>query len=181
MINIEKCKEGLRNIRVIGTVDSEQRKEAISDDIKHILQNGASALKTEYIGVKQYSGFGDQRCDCSYGSGPTHYKNYGSKGITVCDRWKDYDNFLKDMGEKPTGKTLDRIKNEKGYSPDNCRWATALIQSRNRRFVRPLTCFGRTQLLTDWAKELGLNISTISMRLDYYGWSLERALGGKNV
>jgi len=110
-----------------------------------------------------------------------HSKNYLNKGITVCKRWKNYDNFLKDMGQKPIGMSIDRKNNKKGYSPSNCRWASPRTQSRNRSFCRPLTHLGKTQLLSDWARELKTNVSTISMRIDYYGWSIEKALEKKNV
>lgn len=62
------------------------------------------------------------------------FKDYGRRGITVCDRWRNsYDNFLTDMGEAPINYTLERIDNEKGYSPDNCKWASYLEQSHNQR------------------------------------------------
>lgn len=61
------------------------------------------------------------------------YGRYGGAGVTVCDRWYDsFDTFLADMGERPRGKTLDRINNDKGYAPWNCRWATPKEQSENR-------------------------------------------------
>ena len=65
------------------------------------------------------------------------YKNYGARGITVCQEWlDDFANFLRDMGNKPEGHTLDRIDNDKGYSKDNCRWATWSEQIRNQRRFR---------------------------------------------
>lgn len=62
------------------------------------------------------------------------YKNYGERGISVCERWEKFENFLADMGGRPSKQfTLDRIDNERGYSPDNCRWATYSQQNKNRR------------------------------------------------
>ena len=74
-----------------------------------------------------------QRC-----ANPNHnsYKHYGGRGIAVCDRWYEFANFLADMGERPVGLSLDRIDNDAGYSPDNCRWATSQQQAKNRRQSR---------------------------------------------
>lgn len=107
---------------------------------------------------------------------PPHFKKYRARGIQVCERWLTFENFLADMGEVPLGLSIDRIDNNGNYEPGNCRWADNKTQSRNRRSIRLITYSGRTQLLSDWAEELGLNISTLSMRLDHYKWPLARAL-----
>lgn len=74
-----------------------------------------------------------KRCAAKKGK---DYKWYGSRGITVCEEWKDFKNFYRDMGEKPLKHYLDRIDNDKGYFKENCRWVDSVINSRNRRCVK---------------------------------------------
>lgn len=67
-----------------------------------------------------------------------HFRNYGGRGIQICERWGKYQNFLADMGERPSGTTLDRFPNNDGhYEPGNCRWATWAQQVVNRRQAAP--------------------------------------------
>lgn len=103
------------------------------------------------------------------------FRFYGARGISVCDRWKDFATFLQDMGERPAGTTLDRIDNAKGYEPGNCRWSTQVEQQNNRSTNRRIEFQGRTQTLAEWARELGLPQGLLWHRLGS-GWSVERAL-----
>ena len=97
------------------------------------------------------------------------YKDYGGRGITVDPRWLQFENFFADMGQPPSGATLDRIDNNKGYAPDNCRWATKKEQANNRRSCRLITVNGLTMTVKQWAELQGLNCQTIGSRLRS-GW-----------
>jgi hypothetical protein len=114
-----------------------------------------------------------RRC---YSEKNTSYKNYGGRGITVCDRWREsFDNFYRDMGECPDKYELDRIDPNGNYEPDNCRWADRKTQSRNRRNNRRITFNGETKTIAEWAEITGINYSTLYGRLFAYQWSPERA------
>lgn len=106
------------------------------------------------------------------------FKYYGARGITVCDRWLKFQNFFTDMGKRPKGMSIERIDNDKGYSPDNCKWATRKEQMRNTRGNTHITYKGKTQLLIEWAEELDIEPHMLSTRLRR-GWSVARALTTK--
>jgi len=125
-------------------------------------------------GTPTYSSWSAMKSRCN-NKNATGYKNYGGRGITVCDRWDLYENFYKDMGERPTGTTLDKIDNNGNYYKDNCRWATQKEQTNNRRTCRFITARGKTQTVSQWGEELHINSSTIIERLNR-GWSEERSL-----
>ncbi len=112
------------------------------------------------------------RCTCSTNSG---FRRYGAKGITVCDRWKIFENFAADMGPRPSGKSIDRIDNSKGYSPDNCRWATEIKQARNRITNRLIIHNGETRCMAEWAELYGLKYKILKDRVAG-GWDFNRAL-----
>lgn len=112
---------------------------------------------------------------------PNHpkYPTYGGKGIFVCDRWREsFDNFLSDMGERPSGTTIDRINGRLGYSPENCRWATIGQQQSNIATNVVVEFRGETKTISEWAKCLHLNANNLAWRLRN-GWSVEAALTTK--
>jgi hypothetical protein len=106
------------------------------------------------------------------------YKHYGGRGITVCSRWRNsFSDFLSDMGEKPEGKSIDRIDNALGYEPGNCRWATKHQQMQNTRTNRQISFGGETLTLGEWARRLGIRHESLRTRLE--NWPIERALTEK--
>lgn len=80
------------------------------------------------------------------------YHRYGGRGIAVCDRWQSFEVFYSDMGDPPPGRTLDRRDNDRGYSPDNCHWATVTQQNRNRVDTIFITIHGTRKSLPEWCE-----------------------------
>lgn len=104
------------------------------------------------------------------------YANYGGRGIAVCDRWRTFERFLADMGERPSLKhSIDRIDRNGNYEPGNCRWATAKEQARNRRTSRVVEVAGVSATLAEWQERSGIGALTIRARLDR-GWSAAEAV-----
>lgn len=106
------------------------------------------------------------------------YKNYGGRGIKLCEPWNRFVNFLNDMGEKPPGKSLDRIDPNGDYSPKNCRWATPKMQSRNQRNTIYLEYNGERRPMAEWAEIMGIKRKVMEYRIRE-GWSVEEALNKK--
>lgn len=104
---------------------------------------------------------------------------YGAKGVSVCDRWRSFENFLADMGDRPLGTSLDRFPDKNGnYEPSNCRWATPKqqVDNRNRPKKRKLYTFkGETHTLIDWGIKLGGGKNYIVNRV-HRGMSFEQAI-----
>ena len=102
------------------------------------------------------------------------YAEYGGRGITVCERWASFENFVADMGERPSPRhSIERINNSGNYEPGNCRWATAQEQANNRRSNVFIEYQGQRRTIMEWSRVIGINRRTISARLAW-GWPLER-------
>ena len=107
------------------------------------------------------------------------YPNYGGRGVKVCDSWvHDFPQFLHDMGPRPGMEySLDRIDTNCDYKPSNCRWATPVEQSNNKRGNVLVTMRGETRTFTDWCRHLNLDYRTVKARVTLCQYSVEKAFG----
>lgn len=112
------------------------------------------------------------RCE---NEGGKDFHRYGARGVRVCDRWKDFANFIADMGPRPKGTSIDRIDNSKGYEPGNCRWADEKTQQRNKTTVHWVEFRGEKISLPELAERFGLKNDTLYQRY-VAGWDLEKAV-----
>lgn len=103
------------------------------------------------------------------------FRLYGGRGITICEKWNDFEAFLADMGERPPGMCIERKDTNGNYEPENCRWATMKEQGNNRRNNRRLEIDGKIQTATAWSEKSGIDARTIIHRLNR-GWEPKRAV-----
>lgn len=104
------------------------------------------------------------------------YPIYGGRGITICERWNKYENFLADMGRAPSPEhSIERDDVDGNYEPSNCRWATAMEQANNKQNSIFATAYGKTQTISMWARELKVSEFTLYRRIKA-GWSPEKTI-----
>jgi hypothetical protein len=118
----------------------------------------------------------EMRARCS---NPNHasWRNYGGRGIRVSDEWgESFETFLRDMGPRPKGYQIERVDNNRGYSKENCVWATVRQQRNNQRNNRILEVNGVRRTFAEWARLSGLPWTTIRSRIERYGWDVESAV-----
>lgn len=128
---------------------------------KRMHKHGNAGRKTRTATYGTWSGMMDR---CEWGGNKKAYAFYGAKGIRVCERWHSFENFLEDMGEKPKGRSIDRIDNNKGYSPENCRWATREQQDLNTSRTVWVLYKGQKRRVYDICEELGLSRGMVRSR-----------------
>lgn len=144
--------------------------------VKEIMHAQKYGLKHGGTGSKLYQAWVNMR---QRTGNPNHkeYKNYGGRGIYVCDEWNDYENFKTwalENGYKDN-LSIDRIDVNGNYCPENCRWADFETQQNNKRYNRFISHNGKTQTITQWSKETGISRNTLDSRLKS-GWSIKDAL-----
>jgi hypothetical protein len=127
-----------------------------------------------YFGTRTYYSWASMLSRCRNPKN-IEFHNYGGRGIKVCNRWKRFENFLADMGERPKGMTLDRINGDRNYEPLNCRWATLREQGNNSRRNHWLEWNGSRKTVAQWAETLQVRPYVLYKRL-YRGWTIERTL-----
>lgn len=133
----------------------------------HGKSGGKSAAFSRWCGMRN-------RCN---NTNSPQYADYGGRGITVCERWNDFVNFLADMGEPPASEMqIERRDNSGPYSPENCYWATRTQQARNRRSNITITANGETMCLKAWCERLGRNYPRVHARIMKLGWDPLTAL-----
>jgi hypothetical protein len=104
------------------------------------------------------------------------YKDYGGRGIQVCESWKKFENFYKDMGKRPEGTSIDRIDVNGDYCSENCRWATRQIQNNNTRKNKYITHNGETKTLSEWSRVYNIPVWKLSQRMLRDNLSFEEAI-----
>ena len=125
-------------------------------------------------GTPEYGSWAAMKSRCLNKNNP-RYHRYGHRGIKVCERWMTFENFYADMG-KSNGMTIERIDNDGDYEPGNCKWVSHREQGKNTCRIRYLTHNGLTLSIAEWSRRTGIKATTITQRLNAYGWSVDRAL-----
>ncbi len=138
------------------------------------MPKGQHFIKHGMAGTPTYQVWKGMRMRC-LNPNEAGYKNYGGRGIYICERWNTFANFLADMGQRPDRHSIDRIDNNGPYAPENCRWAISKVQSRNKRNNFLITHNGQTKTLQEWAEITGIHYGTLRSRIIDSKWNTEKA------
>lgn len=125
-----------------------------------------AATKHGLVGTREYNSYNAMKSRCLNPS-DKRYLRYGGRGISICDRWlESFTNFIEDMGMQPSrNHSIERVDRDKGYAPGNCIWATKVEQANNKSNNTQIEIDGRTQTMTQWSGESGVNRTVILRRM----------------
>ena len=164
-------KNGRRKSTSIVKCDCGNTKSVLNANLKSGASSSCGCLREEMrkthgqSGTAIYYVWREMRSRCENENNPA-YMNYGGRRITVCERWKSFENFLSDMGQRPSsGHSLERMNNSGNYDPENCCWETLSHQSNNRRNNRLFTFYGKTMTLSQWSRVSQVSANSIDVRL----------------
>jgi len=170
-----KCKCGddfLSDLNKVKSGETSNCRKCKNNRIKErFTKHGLSATSEHRVWRHMLS-----RC---YNDRVPEYKNYGGRGIIICERWKySFEHFYSDMGPRPSpAYSIDRFPDKDGnYEPSNCRWATRKQQCLNRRSNLMITYKGETKALKEWVEELGLSYGRMRNRIKDLNWDIPKAL-----
>jgi hypothetical protein len=177
---VREVTNGVNPRRFLCRCDCDEERIVLLKDLKNGHTRSCGCLKSEKAAKRQYRH--GLRGHSSYNTWKSMLARcrrdprYRDRGITVCDRWRDIRNFVADMGEKPNRYELDRIDNDGGYEPSNCRWATSSENGRNTRVNHLLTFNNKTKTAVEWSEYTGIKYPTLTSRVNRLRWPEERAL-----
>ena len=176
-------KSGGRHARYLCACDCGVQKEVMKEYLTSGRVRSCGCLRKENgnpthmeIHTRLYTIWGNMCNRCSNPNNPA-WERYGGRGISVCDEWKKYEGF-RDWayanGYDDT-LTIDRINNDCGYEPSNCRWTDTITQANNKRNNNLITYRGETKTLAEWARKLGISYKVLHHRVVGLGWEIDRA------
>lgn len=135
-----------------------------------------SNYKHGACGTREYKSWDAMKQRC-LNPNDKDFKDYGGRGIVICERWlESFQNFLDDMGERPIKSTLGRKDNDKMYCKSNCEWESYDLQNNNRRNVKKIEFRGQSKTLRSWSQEMNINRDTLFKRIYRDHWTVEEAL-----
>lgn len=150
--------------------------KGVKQSKEHAAKRGLAISTHRMSGTKLHRTWKRMRARCNSKTN-NDYRHYGGRGIKISKDWEVFINFHRDMASSYSeGLEIDRIDNNRGYSKENCRWATRKEQVNNTRRCHLLTFKGKTLNITQWSEELNIPRSRLAARINEYGWSIERTL-----
>lgn len=165
------CDCGKETVAFLGNL---RRGHTISCGCERSIVTTREKTKHSMYGTPTYKSWSAMLTRCNNPKAPK-YKDYGARGISVCEAWSKFEAFLADMGVRPEGTTLGRRDNDGNYEPGNCKWETAVEQGRNKRNTTLYEVGGIKATLKAHCERLGLNPATVKTRIFSYNKSVEEA------